>query len=414
MRGKSEIRPLDGILDIERLAGHPMFYFDLAPVVEHCDSALSRNPERLRLMCEQFVARLVPNELVIFKTDGFFLIAQSCAGAAATACANSVNVGLLKLLFGNESLVPERLSVLFRAAESAEIVAGGSDTGCPQIVDDTSGPDRRPEAQGSEDLSRRRAHPFRQCIASGIAQCAELTLELAPSCDLRRDVVSTFFCTPVRTVEGRRLAGAAALGNIDVRDRPWVDEAMLLHSLMHVNRLARSRTVVAIGTSVSFETLAWSRGRRLYQDALRGMEAAANPLLVVKIEGVPIGTPPVRLAEIVATLRPFVRHVLLQLSGDDLKLTGSGNLGVAGIVAELPQDASMAATAGLTRSLVYAAAVQRAFSCLAEIHDARTLVVARTAGIRFACGRAVDALGPKRVKPPCLMETADFAFPRAA
>ncbi len=218
----------------------------------------------------------------------------------------------------------------------------------------------------------------------------------------------------MRIVEGRRLTGSAALANIDARNRPWVDEAMLLHALTQADRLARSRAVAAIGTSVSFETLAWSRGRRLYQDALRGMDRSVQPLLVVKIEDVPVGTPQMRLAEIVATLRPFVRHVLLELSRTDLRPAGFGNIGVAGIVAELPKDATLADSARLAGSLVRTATVQRAFSCIAGVHDGGSLAIARAAGVRFACGRAVDSMALTSMLSSRLLKTAEAVRPRAA
>ncbi len=192
MSGPAEVRVLDGRLDVERLAGYPMFYFDLAPVLEHCRGTLSRHPERLRLMCEQTVGRLAPNELILFKVDGFFLIAQSCAGAAAKACANSVNLGLLRLLFGSESLAPDRLSCLFRAAAADEIAAFAVTKRCAQKIGEAS--DKG--ARAVDEPLRRSDDPSDRCIVGAMAECAGLTLELMSACDLRRNVASTFFSRP--------------------------------------------------------------------------------------------------------------------------------------------------------------------------------------------------------------------------
>ena len=64
---------VDGALDLARLAGNPMFHFDLGPVLAPCQRNSAPHLERLRLMCEQHVARLVPRDIVLFAGAGFYL-----------------------------------------------------------------------------------------------------------------------------------------------------------------------------------------------------------------------------------------------------------------------------------------------------------------------------------------------------
>ena len=51
---------------------------------------------------------------------------------------------------------------------------------------------------------------------------------------------------------------------------------MLLQALRFAAKLSQNRVMAAVGTSVSFETLAWSKGRQFYQNALRATNSATN------------------------------------------------------------------------------------------------------------------------------------------
>ncbi len=112
---------VDGAFDAAALAGKTVYWFDLGPVSHRCGRG---GPARLRLMCEQHVMRLVPDELVIFQPSGFFLVVRSCAGAPALSVAQAVNAALLKLFFGTDAA--EKIAPLFRIAEAAEIGLPGT------------------------------------------------------------------------------------------------------------------------------------------------------------------------------------------------------------------------------------------------------------------------------------------------
>lgn len=415
-----EVRIVDGKFDLNWLAGRPIFYFDLAPALAQCDAAFIRNPERLRLLCESCINRVAPSDLVLFQSTGFFLVAQAGGHDGGLASVNAINVALLKLLFGTDCLTPDQSATLYRAATPIELSNSGLavDRPRPEQPDLPSPATATPERERSDECREFAHDSFARFVASGVAGCADLAVEFTPVCDLRRGTASTFFCTPVRADKDGPVSGSNALKGIDPRDRPWLDEAMLEHALEFAREIAKSNHIAAIGTSVSFETLAWSRGRRLYQNALRSLDAATSPFLVVKIDDVPAGTPPMRIAEIVSTIRHFAKRIVLQLPHTEVKPMETGILGIAGFIAALPPDATFGAASHLAKLLVRTAIAQKAFSCLADVDSRRSLALARAAGIHFACGRAVgrtiaaDTASPQAIET--LMQSCAAATPTEA
>lgn len=350
---------VDGAFDAAALAGKTVYWFDLGPVSHRCGRG---GPARLRLMCEQHVMRLVPDELVIFQPSGFFLVVRSCAGAPALSVAQAVNAALLKLFFGTDAA--EKIAPLFRIAEAAEI-------GLP-------GTAAAPEPVASVDTD-----PLARLAAVGRPGYDGLRVGFLPIYDLRRGTASTFLCTPVRD------AKPAALDGIDPRDRPSLDEAMLEQSLFLTRKIAAHGLTAAAAAAVSFETLASPCGRRLYQRALRRAVAGENPFLVVKIEDVPVGTPAARLAEIVATIRADARRVFVQVPSADTRLIAGGRLGATGLFARLSEEAAPAAAAVLAKALIRSAAAQLACTYVEGVDSAWALGLMRAAGVRLASGRAL-------------------------
>jgi hypothetical protein len=389
---------VDGNFDVAELAGKPLYRFDLAPVLDRCEGSL-RSPGRLRLTCEQHVARLAPAEIVLFQDFGFFLSVRSCRGAAADSIAQSINLALLKLFFGTDSLPAEQLAPLFRAADTNEIRVAGE-------VCVAAAPPRTPVAPV---IARVETDPLARLAASGIPGYEGLRLGFQPVYDLRRGAASTYLCTPFRPAEEM----PASLSAVDPRDRPSLDEAMLDHSLKLTRDIAAAHRTAAAATPVSFETLASPRGRRLYQLALKSADAAANPLIVVKIEDVPQGTPAARLAEIVATIRPYARRIFVQLPGADMRLNEAGQLGATGVFAALPQDCGSSAALALARMLVRAAEMQHACCYMENVRNAALLGVVRSAGVRLASGAAFGRPGRCRTAPDVL-ETLARAATQAA
>ena len=379
-----QVWSVDGTFDMAELAGRPLYRFDLAAVLHRCEGGL-RNPGRLRLVCEERVLRQAPDELVLFQDCGFFLVVRSCSGTAADAIAQSVNLALLKLFFGSDSLAAEKLAPLFRAADPAEIRIAGRNAAAIRPVP-------------APVIARVETDPLARLAASGVPGYEGLRLGFLPVYDLRRGTASTYLCTPYRA----DVEGPASLEAVDPKDRPSLDEAMLEHSLKLTSDIAAAHLTAAAATPVSFETLASPRGRRLYQLALKSADAVANPFLVIKIEGVPAGTPAARLAEIVATIRPFAKRIFVQLPGADMRLNEAGQLGAIGVFAALPQECGPSSALALARMLVRSAEMQRACCYMENVRSPAALAIVRDAGVRLAsgaafgraghCGTAADAL----------------------
>src|ERR1041385_6655399 len=117
---ETQTRRIDGAVEAGQFAGYPVFYFDLAPVLCRSESGFSRDPDRLQALCRHGLASLGGSDLTLFDSNGFYLIVGSCSGAQAEALANRVNVALLKLFFGTESLMPDQMLTMFRIAGPSE------------------------------------------------------------------------------------------------------------------------------------------------------------------------------------------------------------------------------------------------------------------------------------------------------
>jgi hypothetical protein len=348
----------------------PVFYFDFGPVLA-LSRGLQRNPERAALMCEHCVRRLAPADVMIPDRDGFFLVMHSATGSAAEALAHEINLALLELFFGTEAR-DKSLSTICRRATLAEIEVKGIT------------PPPRPPAP-SPATGQVEADPLRRLSQSGLAGYEGLSTGFVPLINLKRGLASVFLCGPVRQQKDRQVFGDAAYAGIDARDRASLEEALLEYSLSFARAMTPTEQATAIATSVSFETLAGSRGRQLYQKALRAASVAANPFLVVKIDGIPAGTPQARLAEIVSVVRPFVRRVFLELPDWDLTILQRGGvLGVAGLMARMPAEAVRPPDRSSVTNLVRLAASQRAVACITGLANADQMGFAKQAGVHFA------------------------------
>jgi hypothetical protein len=357
------------------------FYFDFAPVFERREK-WRNDPERVALMCKNRVHAVAPGEWMIPQPGGFFLVMQTRAGAAAEALANDVNLALLELFFGTEALAAK----LFRAVPYSEIVAAG--LAAPAITAATPGAACAPGPTATTDAAHPASCDFVQPEKAAARRGARFEPGFLPMLNLQRESPTIFQCGVIDRRDGHTLFGAAALKDYDPKARPEVDVMMLEYSLGIARQIVPSKFAAAICTSVSYETLAWSKGRQLYQNALRNVGDA--PLLIVKIEDVPPGTPGSRLAELVAMVRPFVKRVFVQLPCSDIGLMQNGHIGAAGLCMTLPANATPPAMVRLAAWLNRAANAQQAISCVEGVDNAKDLPLLRAAGVRFAAGRACD------------------------
>jgi hypothetical protein len=373
-------RRIDGGIDLARFCGFPIFFFDLEPVLAHTRSALSRDPERLRSVCEQHLGALVSSEVLIFSSGGFYLVVQSCADTAALGLANRINLSLRKLFFGTDNLVPAQLATLY---EGVKPVASAPTT----RVFPTTTASAAPVADDAPSVSAEKRVALVQLASQGRLPEQNIELSFVPVHDLRQRRVSAFFCSPVSDVPGAsRAYGYRAFQRTDRHEWPLVDRAILAYAVKFARRLTASGIVAAVGTSVNFETLAWSQGRKIYSQALRAIGASDFPFLILKIDDVPAGTPPSRLAEILSAVRPLVKRVFVHLPDCDIPTHQCGHLGAFGFVLTLPPRSTPAGAHAVSNWLARASEIQTAVSCVDHIDNDAILARVRQAGIRFGAG----------------------------
>jgi hypothetical protein len=385
----SDVRVMDSGATLERLKALPIFYFDLGPLLSRRQSRSAVGAERIQLACERHVKRLAPRDLLVFEERGFFVVVLSCSGLAAQSLINEINIELLRHFFGTDSIAPDQLGAMFRIATPSEAANAGALTALDNYFDVEfsifSGQSADDVSEAVETLPS-----GNQSARSGLP--SNIEFEFQPGYDLRRDVASTYFCVPARGDSTGGLLESAALADLDPRVRPALDVALLEHSLKFSRHLLKNGIVAGVGASVSFETLAWSRGRQLYQQALRANDALNNPYLILKVCDVPPGTPETRLAEVVAILRPLAKRLFLQLSVSEAPWRLCGQLGITGFVAALRPDATPVSTARIATALMRVAGEQRSLASIDGVQRGDCVGIVRATGIRFATGSALSAM----------------------
>lgn len=403
-RAVTETRRIDGMLASKQFAQHPIFYFDLGPVLERSGSSLIRNAEGLEVLCRHGLGSLGDTDITLFERSGFYLVVGSCGGAQAEALANRVNVALLKLFFGTESLVPEQLKVLFRIALPGEISRGQSAAlleTAAKIVDGGAGPPARKAASGDGfETARQR---FAEIAQRGAFPAAQASLCFVPAYDLRRHTPVMFLCIPMAQREHQLVYGRSAFGDIDPEQMPFLDEAILRYAANFAAQLRASGSAVAVTAPVSMETLGWSRGRSLYQKALQHAAVAGQSDVIPTIDDVATGARPMRLAEMIGAIRVYAGRVAVSLPSADAIPDGCGQIGAAGFILALPRRCDAAMITRTAQQLSRLCITQSALSCLTDVNSEDALETAREAGIRLCAGAA---LAPRALPGEMALEYA--------
>jgi hypothetical protein len=348
-------------------ARHSSFFFDFSTVMERCQS-LKQNPERVALMCQAQVRQIAPGEAVIPAENGFHLVVRTRSGAAAGALASEINRALLRRLFGTGDSVAE-MAPMFHAVNQGKVLPftrSSLTTKLPE-EEDRSNADLRLEAQ-----------------AASRTGWTDFKPGFIPVFNLRRKAPPIHLCGPVSLRQGKALFGGDALRYCHPEYRPSVDIAMLKYGMTLLPEAVRGKNVSAIAASVSYETMAWSRSRQSYLDALRAAQLPGNAPLIIKLDDVPKGTPPRNLADIIAGLKPLVRRIFIHLPDRDTSLLTEGCLGAEAFCASVAPQMTAMEVAAVAHRLEHVTAAQRALSCILGAGDNASLRVLHEAGISLA------------------------------
>lgn len=363
-----------------------IYFFNLDLVLSHLGSSRLTDPSRLHAICTRHVKSIIGSDLLLFSEHGFYLVISSCTGPAADSLAEFINVSLLTLLFGTEKIAADRRLRLYRTIEPEDLPAVST-----HKIAELAKSIVPHEAYDFEDLHDE--HPsaterLEQLARDGVDVEQGVELTFFPVHDLRRAAVSALFCAP--TFAGAEF-GHAAFRDIGASELPYIDRAILQHGLSFAQRLAEAGIVVAVGVPVSFETLAWSKSRQIFQGALRAANLSQNPQLILKIEDIPPGTPAERIAQLMSGLRAFVRHIFIHLPDNHVELVMAGRMGASGLVKSLQRRAALPEVLADSKWLSRAAHAQGAMSCIDHVESDEALAVVRSADIRFAVGHVFGA-----------------------
>lgn len=349
---------IDGLFDLSRFESDCVFFFDLEVVLVRAKSRWLNDRERLKSICERQVRLSAPHDLLVFSNNGFYLIAAAGAEADAHIRAGQVNLGLLQLFFGAQSLAPDQMVAMFRAATAEEVRAANPHFKFPV----------RAKVNGEP---------------AGVARFSDsVQFAFAPVEDFRSGRTSSLFCTPFRKSAFGTAYGYRALAD-SLKESPAFDLSALDHALSLSRRLIQSGLYAAAGAPVGYETLARPRWREAYQRRLREARAIENPLLLLKIDAIPVGITASRLADIIHCLKPFAKRVFVHLPERTMPLSQMGLLGAAGFVFSLNRGLPDNQVTEETARLIRFSFSQGAVSSIDGIETRTQWDLVRDAGARF-------------------------------
>ncbi len=173
-----------------------------------------------------------------------------------------------------------------------------------------------------------------------------------------------------------------------------MEAALLLAAAQYAQNVYQAGKVGTIGAGVSYETLSGFHSRIDYIRALKSIRAVATCPILLRVGKIPDGTPLGRIAEMVAMLQaPNVKvtvefQSLRSIADLDIRL------GITGIGWEIPPHCDTALVAVSAQKLVRRAASQKAFALLHGLATPDLLTVAKTHGVRFGSGAAINGNRP--------------------
>lgn len=213
-----------------------------------------------------------------------------------------------------------------------------------------------------------------------------------PVWDVRRQVISTYMCTPVRLFpDGTSVEGVAALASMSKsQSLAAFDMDFLITTVETLDELFRNKFRLMVSVPVCFETLAARRLRQDYIGLCQSVPTYLRQFLSFEFLRFPDGVPNGRMTELVNELRPFGRRVFLRVDvrqANFTSLVGTGLTGVSTLV-----NADRGAEARTMEELnSFVAAAERAglLSCVVGITSTSLAVAARAAGFTFIAGDRV-------------------------
>jgi hypothetical protein len=350
------------------------FFFDLEIEFDRPQTIFAEEPDRLRAFCRRELESMGSNDVLIFGATGFYLLVRSRDEDGALALAQSLNRALQGVLFANPQSETRQLF---------QMVRHGKDHDLPrrELLEepDPAGPVRSRDS-------------FAELALSGKLPADNVELTFTPVKDLRRGRITTFFCVPALCVAHTPvITGYQAFEGLDAGEMPAIDRAILAHALKFARRLANENVYASIGTPISFETLVSTRGRATYQEAMRAAGVMECAQIFAVIRNIPSGVTASRLADIVACVRPLVRHIFVQLPDTQVPILSCASLGASGFSLRLSGGSEPQLVEQMAGWLGRVCETQSALSCIEGIDDTAALSTIAKAGTRYGAGLALGS-----------------------
>lgn len=186
------------------------------------------------------------------------------------------------------------------------------------------------------------AAPASAAQAAATIWAGPLEVKYRPAWDLRQQVLSIYIARCTRLRKGRQPAWGYECQN-DPADPYQIletDMTIASRSLEVALELYDNRFRFFLSLPVHFESLAAQSRRRELVGLLQTVPAHLRPLMTFHLNGVPAGVPAGRLSEMVSTLRPFGRTIMVvvDIGGGDLPAVAASGAKVASLL--LPHGVS--------------------------------------------------------------------------
>ena len=219
-----------------------------------------------------------------------------------------------------------------------------------------------------------------------------LIVRAVPVFDLRKGTASTFFCIPARVTSGGNAFGYHLLSGALESTLAAVDLELVDSAIAYAARFDEAKIIAAIGTTVSYSTLAEPKSRAAYLAKLKTASFPNNPL-VVKVEMIPPGTPTERLSTIVSYVKAGGWRAFVSVADFQARTWTAGSVAaVAGIGLMVEPADDAAVVQQKARALLALCAAQNAVSFMDGLVLSEAVEAAVIEGVRFGTGPGLSLI----------------------
>jgi hypothetical protein len=232
------------------------------------------------------------------------------------------------------------------------------------------------------------ATPATTSQAAASLWAGPLEVKYRPAWDFRQQVLSIYIARCTRLRKGRQSAWGYECQDdpADPHQILQTDLTIASRSLEVALELYDNRFRFFLSLPVHFESLAAQSRRRELVALLQTIPAHLRPLMTYHLTGMPTGVPGGRLSEIVSTLRPFGRTIMVvvDIAGGDLQAVAASGAKVASLL--LPHGVSAERLRPDMLRFGAMATKLRLFTSVEGVEDEAMEKLCEEAGVAFLAG----------------------------